>query len=91
LREHASLTHLALSVPDAGTMRGRRGEFILAVAEGSSTGGVVDLSGIKVLPASHPEEVPRFVEAAAGQAYNASHAYRRSLFAASESSPSFHK
>jgi sulfopyruvate decarboxylase TPP-binding subunit len=38
---------------------------------GSSTAGVFELSGIKVLRASHPDEVREVVEAAAGQAYNA--------------------
>src|SRR5260370_14371383 len=38
---------------------------------GSSTGAVLELSGIKVLRASHAEEVREVVEAAAGQAYNA--------------------
>ena len=41
------------------------------VPMGSSTQGVLELSGIKVLRASHPDEVRDVVEAAAGQAYNA--------------------
>ena len=38
---------------------------------GSSTPGVLELAGVKVLRASHPEEVGEVMEAAAGQAYNA--------------------
>jgi len=38
---------------------------------GSSTQGVLELSGIRVLRASDPGEVRDVVEAAAGQAYNA--------------------
>jgi sulfopyruvate decarboxylase alpha subunit len=54
------------------TMRGEWGEFNpWQVPMGSSTQGVFELSGIKVLRASHPEEVREVVEAAAGQAYNA--------------------
>ena len=54
------------------TMRGEFGEFNpWQVPMGSSTAGVFELSGIKVLRASHAEEVSEVVEAAAGQAYNA--------------------
>jgi sulfopyruvate decarboxylase alpha subunit len=54
------------------TMRGEWGEFNpWQVPMGSSTAGVFELSGIKVLRASHAEEVGAVVEAAAGQAYNA--------------------
>jgi sulfopyruvate decarboxylase alpha subunit len=54
------------------TMRGEWGEFNpWQVPMGSSTEAVFELSGIKVLRASHPEEVREVVEAAAGQAYNA--------------------
>jgi len=54
------------------TMRGEWGEFNpWQVPMGSSTAGVFELSGIKVLRASQPEEVREVVEAAAGQAYNA--------------------
>ena len=54
------------------TMRGEWGEFNpWQVPMGSSTQGVFELSGIKVLRASHPDEVREVVEAAAGQAYNA--------------------
>src|ERR1700742_4475760 len=54
------------------TMRGEWGEFNpWQVPMGSSTQGVFELSGIKVLRASHPGEVREVVEAAAGQAYNA--------------------
>jgi sulfopyruvate decarboxylase alpha subunit len=54
------------------TMRGEWGEFNpWQVPMGSSTQGVFELSGIKVLRASHPEEVREVVEAAARQAYNA--------------------
>jgi sulfopyruvate decarboxylase alpha subunit len=54
------------------TMRGEWGEFNpWQVPMGSSTQGVFELSGIKVLRASHPQEVREVVEAAASQAYNA--------------------
>ena len=54
------------------TMRGEWGEFNpWQVPMGSSTQGVLELSGIRVLRASHPTEVRDVVEAAAGQAYNA--------------------
>jgi sulfopyruvate decarboxylase TPP-binding subunit len=54
------------------TMRGEWGEFNpWQVPMGSSTQAVFELSGIKVLRASHPEEVREVMEAAAGQAYNA--------------------
>src|ERR1700688_1167820 len=54
------------------TMRGEWGEFNpWQVPMGSTTAGVFELSGIKVLRASHPSEVRKVVEAAAGQAYNA--------------------
>jgi sulfopyruvate decarboxylase alpha subunit len=54
------------------TMRGEWGEFNpWQVPMGSSTQGIFELSGIKVLRASHPNEVRDVVEAAAGQAYNA--------------------
>jgi sulfopyruvate decarboxylase TPP-binding subunit len=45
--------------------------FLTLVTMRSSTQGVFELSGIKVLRASHPDEVREVVEAAAGQAYNA--------------------
>ena len=54
------------------TMRGEWGEFNpWQVPMGSTTPSVLELSGIKVLHASHPGEVRDVVEAAAGQAYNA--------------------
>jgi sulfopyruvate decarboxylase alpha subunit len=54
------------------TMRGEWGEFNpWQVPMGSSTQAVFELSGIKVLRASHPDEVREVMEAAAGQAYNA--------------------
>ena len=54
------------------TMRGEWGEFNpWQVPMGSTTAGVFDLSGIKVLRASSPGEVREVVEAAASQAYNA--------------------
>ena len=54
------------------TMRGEWGEFNpWQVPMGSSTQGVFELSGIRVLRASHPEEVREVMEAAASQAYNA--------------------
>jgi sulfopyruvate decarboxylase alpha subunit len=54
------------------TMRGEWGEFNpWQVPMGSSTAGVFELSGIKVLRASHENEVREVVEAGAGQAYNA--------------------
>jgi sulfopyruvate decarboxylase TPP-binding subunit len=43
----------------------------LAGADGIEHASVFELSGIKVLRASHPAEVREVVEAAAGQAYNA--------------------
>jgi sulfopyruvate decarboxylase alpha subunit len=54
------------------TMRGEWGEFNpWQVPMGSTTAGVFELCGIKVLRASHASEVREVVEAAAGQAYNA--------------------
>jgi sulfopyruvate decarboxylase alpha subunit len=54
------------------TMRGEWGEFNpWQVPMGSSTQGVFELSGIKVLRASHPDEVHEVMEAGASQAYNA--------------------
>jgi sulfopyruvate decarboxylase alpha subunit len=54
------------------TMRGEWGEFNpWQVPMGSSTQGVFELSGIRVLRASHPEEVREVMEAAASQAYHA--------------------
>jgi sulfopyruvate decarboxylase alpha subunit len=54
------------------TMRGEWGEFNpWQVPMGSSTQAVLELSGVKVLRASHPGEVREVVEAGAGQAYNA--------------------
>jgi sulfopyruvate decarboxylase TPP-binding subunit len=51
------------------TMRGEWGEFNpWQVPMGSSTAGVFELSGIKVLRASSPDEVREVVEAGAGQA-----------------------
>jgi len=53
-------------------MRGEWGEFNpWQVPMGSSTKAVFELSGIKVLRASGPEEVREVVEAGAMQAYNA--------------------
>jgi sulfopyruvate decarboxylase alpha subunit len=54
------------------TMRGEWGEFNpWQVPMGTSTQGVFELSGIRVLRASHPGEVGEVMEAAASQAYNA--------------------
>ncbi|MBH5367483.1 phosphonopyruvate decarboxylase [Bradyrhizobium glycinis] len=54
------------------TMRGEWGEFNpWQVPMGSTTQGVFELSGVKVLRASHAAEVPVVLEAAAAQAYNA--------------------
>ena len=54
------------------TMRGEWEEFNpWQVPMGSSTQAVFELSGIRVLRASHPEEVREVVEAGAMQAYNA--------------------
>jgi sulfopyruvate decarboxylase alpha subunit len=54
------------------TMRGEWGEFNpWQVPMGSTTAGVFELSGIKVLRASHANEVRDVVEAAARQAYEA--------------------
>jgi sulfopyruvate decarboxylase alpha subunit len=54
------------------TMRGEEGEFNpWQVPMGSTTQGVFELSGVKVLRASNAAEVPTVLEAAAAQAYNA--------------------
>jgi len=54
------------------TMRGEWGEFNpWQVPMGSTTQGVFELSGIRVLRATEPGEVRDVVEAAASQAYNA--------------------
>ena len=54
------------------TMRGEWGEFNpWQVPMGSNTQAVFELCGIKVLRASHPQEVQEVVEAGAAQAYNA--------------------
>jgi len=54
------------------TMRGEWGEFNpWQVPMGSTTQGVFELSGVKVLRASNAAEVPAVLEAAAAQAYNA--------------------
>src|ERR1700737_1287220 len=54
------------------TMRGEWGEFNpWQVPMGSSTAGVFELSGIRVLRANAPDEVRDVVEAAAAQVYNA--------------------
>jgi sulfopyruvate decarboxylase alpha subunit len=54
------------------TMRGEWGEFNpWQVPMGSSTQAVFEVSGIRVLRASRPDEVREVVEAAASQAYNA--------------------
>src|ERR1700758_1558760 len=54
------------------TMRGEWGEFNpWQVPMGSSTQGVLELCGIRVLRANHPSEVKEVMEAAASQAYNA--------------------
>ena len=54
------------------TMRGEWGEFNpWQVPMGSSTQGVFELSGIRVLRATDPAEVKDVMEAAASQAYNA--------------------
>jgi sulfopyruvate decarboxylase alpha subunit len=54
------------------TMRGEWGEFNpWQVPMGSSTQGVFELSGIRVLRATEPAEVKDVMEAAASQAYNA--------------------
>jgi sulfopyruvate decarboxylase alpha subunit len=54
------------------TMRGEWGEFNpWQVPMGSNTQGVLELSGIRVLRASHPGEVREVMEAAASQAYDA--------------------
>src|SRR6201992_1398345 len=57
------------------TMRGEWGEFNpWQVPMGSTTAGVFELSGIKVLRASHGSEVRDLVEAASGKAYKRRHA-----------------
>src|SRR3954454_16998772 len=54
------------------TMRGEWGEFNpWQVPMGSKTDAVFELSGIRVLRASHPQEVREVVDAGAMQAYNA--------------------
>ena len=54
------------------TMRGEWGEFNpWQVPMGTSTQGVLELAGIRVLRASHPDEVREVMEAAASQAYDA--------------------
>jgi sulfopyruvate decarboxylase alpha subunit len=54
------------------TMRGEWGEFNpWQVPMGSTTQGVFELSGVRVLRASHRDEVKDVMEAAAAQAYNA--------------------
>jgi len=54
------------------TMRGEWGEFNpWQVPMGSSTQGVLELSGVRVLRATDPSEVKDVMEAAAGQAYGA--------------------
>jgi sulfopyruvate decarboxylase alpha subunit len=54
------------------TMRGEWGEFNpWQVPMGSTTQAVLELSGLKVLRASHPNEVREVMEAAASQVYNA--------------------
>jgi sulfopyruvate decarboxylase alpha subunit len=54
------------------TMRGEWGEFNpWQVPMGSSTQGVFELAGVKVLRASQQDEVPEVVEAAASQSYDA--------------------
>ena len=54
------------------TMRGEWGEFNpWQVPMGSTTQGVFELSGIRVLRATEPGEVKDVMEAAASQAYNA--------------------
>jgi sulfopyruvate decarboxylase alpha subunit len=54
------------------TMRGEWGEFNpWQVPMGSTTQGVFELAGIRVLRATEPAEVKDVVEAAASQAYNA--------------------
>src|SRR5580692_1728830 len=68
-----SLTHIfRLPFLTLVTMRGEWGEFNpWQVPMGSTTPGVLELSGIRVLRASHPGEVADVMEAAASQAYNA--------------------
>src|SRR5271167_846476 len=54
------------------TMRGEWGEFNpWQVPMGTSTQAVLELSGIRVLRATQPDEVRDVMEAAASQAYNA--------------------
>jgi sulfopyruvate decarboxylase alpha subunit len=54
------------------TMRGEWGEFNpWQVPMGSTTAGVFELCGVRVLRATSPGEVREVVEAAASQAYNA--------------------
>jgi sulfopyruvate decarboxylase alpha subunit len=54
------------------TMRGEWGEFNpWQVPMGTSTQGVLELAGVRVLRVSKPEEVREVMEAAASQAYDA--------------------
>ena len=54
------------------TMRGEWGEFNpWQVPMGSSTQGIFELSGVRVLRATHPGEVREVMEAGARQAYDA--------------------
>ncbi len=54
------------------TMRGEWGEFNpWQVPMGSTTQGVFELSGVRVLRATHPSEVREVMEAGARQAYDA--------------------
>lgn len=54
------------------TMRGEWGEFNpWQVPMGSSTAGVFELSGVRVLRANSPDEVGDVMQAGASQAYNA--------------------
>ena len=54
------------------TMRGEWGEFNpWQVPMGSSTQGVLELAGVRVLRASQPDEVREVMEAGASQAYDA--------------------
>ena len=74
------------------TMRGEWGEFNpWQVPMGSSTQGVFELCGIKVLRASHPDEVREVVEAGGRAGLQRLHADRRSAVAAPDRGKGFHQ
>ena len=74
------------------TMRGEWGEFNpWQVPMGSSTAGVFELSGIKVLRASHPGRGARGRRGRGGAGLQCLHADRRSVVAAPDRRKGFHQ